>query len=89
MVLQTNHLSWTSQERDQLIGCALIKFMSKSRKLKLDTTSFDMFGVRDRKRTRRQVNLSDSEDESNGDIEQADDEVDETYDDVGGDIGDR
>ena len=64
MVVQTNHLSWNPQERDQLIGCALIKFMSKRRKLKLDTTSFNMFGVCDRKRTRRQANLSDSEDES-------------------------
>ena len=86
MVVQTNHLSWTPQERDELIDCALRKFMSKRRKLKLDTTSFNMIGVHDRKRTRRQAKLSDSEDESNCDNEQADDEVDETYEDVSGDI---
>ena len=54
-------------------------------KLKLDTTSFNMIGLCDRKRTRRQANLSDSEDESNGDTEKADAQVNETlYDDVGG-----
>ena len=89
MVVQTNHLSWTPQERDELIDCALRKFMSKRRKLKLDTTSFNMIGVHDRKRTRLQAKLSDSEDESNCDNEQADDHVDETYEDVSGDIGDR
>ena len=54
-------------------------------KLKLDTTSFNMIGLCHRKRTRRQANLSDSEDESNGDTEKADAQVNETlYDDVGG-----
>ena len=60
--------------------------MSKRRKLKLDTTSFNMIGVHDRKRTHLQAKLSDSENESNCDNEQADDEVDETYEDVVGDI---
>ena len=60
--------------------------MSKRRKLKLAATSFNMIGLCDRKRTRRQANLSDSEDESNGDTEKADAQVNETYDDVGGDI---
>ena len=56
-------------------------------KLKLDTTSFNMIGLCDRKRTRRQANLSDSEDESNGDTEKADAQVNQTlYDDIGGDI---
>ena len=45
LIVQTNHLSWTPQERDELIDCALRKFMSKRRKLKLETTSFNMIGV--------------------------------------------
>ena len=40
-------------------------------------------GVCDRKRTHRRANSSDSEDESNGDNEQADDQVN---DDIGGNI---
>ena len=83
LIVQTNHLSWTPQERDELIDCALRKFMSKRRKLKLETTSFNMIGVCDRKRTHRRANSSDSEDESNGDNEQADDQVN---DDIGGNI---
>ena len=51
LLIQTNHLSWTPDERDELIDCALVKYMSKRRKLKLDNASFNMIGVSDRKRT--------------------------------------
>ena len=57
-------LGLRTQEQDELIYCALRKFTSKRRKLKLDATSFNMIGLCDTKRTRHQANLSDSEDES-------------------------
>lgn len=63
MVIMANHRYWTPSERDEIIEAALDKHMSKKRKLRLDTTHFNMLGA-GKKRKRADEVDSDTSDMS-------------------------
>lgn len=74
LLVKVNNLSWTVQERDEIIDMALENYMKTRRKLQIDTTPFRLLGV-DRKRRRNAASddLESDTDQPTGVLQQQDD----------------
>ena len=79
MIIKVNHLTWSPEERDEIIERALEIYMQKKRrKMKLDVTPFNMIGVVQGKKKRISSSESENESSSSGSdvvVEQHSDEA--------------